>query len=116
MKFSYNLGNAELSTQVKDEFTAKLQIENQSISIEFEGTELVDALNNSLEMRKALQEGFIKIIPVVKDAIKELGLVASEEFQKISKSEFQIDMEREQIRDRHDEARHQRVMAEFEKK
>ena len=93
MKLSYNLGNAELSFDVKDEFSGKIQIEQQSVMLEFEGTELIDALNNSLEMRKCLQEGFIKIVPIVKDAIKELGLTFSEEIQKHEKMDFQMRME-----------------------
>lgn len=114
MKLTYNLANAELSCSVKDEFSAKLQIEGQSITLEFEGTELIDALNNSLEMRKALQDGFVKIIPVVKDAIKELALTASEEYQKIEKSDLQIRIERDEVTSRHETIRHQERMAEIE--
>ena len=114
MKLSYNLGNAELSFDVKDEFSGKIQIEQQSVTLEFEGTELVDALNNSLEMRKCLQEGFIKIVPIVKDAIKELGLLFSEEVMKHEKASFQMSIEHESVSAAHAEADHQRRMKEIE--
>jgi len=79
MKYTYNLSDLNFEFGVEKELHAKIDISGVAVTIEFSCEEFAAVANATLAMRNAFIEGVQKIVPVVKEAIIDIGKAGSEE-------------------------------------
>lgn len=93
MKYTYNLSDFVISAKV-EKLNWDLKLSGQSISVEFSAEELTVVGQNTLAMKNAATEAFAKCLPILKDAIVEIGQTASYEILNHRKFEHSLKMER----------------------
>ncbi len=71
-----------------------LTVSGQSISVEFSVEELATVGQTSLAMKNAATDAFVKCVPVLKDAITEIGQIFSSELMNHRKLEHSFRLER----------------------
>ena len=102
MKYTYNLANIAFKTGVakeamKADIELSLELKDMSISVEFSCDELTAVGQSMLAMKNAATDAVTKILPLIKEAIIDIGKVGSDEIvrhREIGMAESKIHAER----------------------